>query len=258
MEDDASRQVVPGCRPYWYCCDEEDDAGWGCGYRCCQMLVHQFKRKKQDESREVTLPSIRQIIDRVNDSLGKHGDEEAASLPMLKWGDWMTLEHIIRFFQTTPDLTNGFEYFIFERLDRRQGLVAKLEDHLSRHNSLIIAEGTGMIFCIGGLRRSTTATSTDDAGDVQLYILDPHGPPSSWSGSESDEPFRFKGGSGWIGFYPLFFGTCLDEFFAAFPERKTEIDAATIDISHKKKEELYADVMDICGGWRFLFIHPSC
>jgi hypothetical protein len=232
------------------------------------MLVHQLKALRAGRGDAAAVPSINGIIDSVNRVLSssKQQDDDTGSgsstLPVLNRGDWMTLEHIIRYFQadSSMQLASGFDYFIFERIERRQALVAKLEEHLTRHNSLIIAEGAGMIFCIGGLRH---CAPTPD--HVQLYILDPHGPPSAWSGNETDEPFRFKGGCGWIGFDSLLFGTCLDEFFAAFPERKIDHAAPISDgaeeeakaSKQKQEDELYADVMEVCGGWRFLFIHPA-
>ncbi|KAL6047120.1 UFM1-specific peptidase 1 (non-functional) [Balamuthia mandrillaris] len=253
--------VVPGCSAYWYRCDQEDDEGWGCGYRCCQMLVRQHHALRHDGEgagqEPADVPTIAGIISTVNNEIAS----SASSLPPLKWGEWMSLEHIIHYFRSQwrkrrkghPDEDLAWEYFIFESLDRRAALVSKLEDHLVRHQSLVIVEGTGMIFCIGGFDCRNSV--------VYVYILDPHGPPTVWTGEEEDgrdactsSAFRFKGGVGWIPLDRLLFGTCLEEFFAAFPERRQEEanNASTSDGG----QALYADVLDVCGGWRFLFIQP--
>ncbi|KNC46847.1 uncharacterized protein AMSG_03277 [Thecamonas trahens ATCC 50062] len=202
----------------WYHCDEEDDSGWGCGFRVVQMLAHAA-------SGPHAVPSIADIVAACNAS--------PRAEPVV-WGEWLAVDALAGYLGAAHGLLECSMMSV-DAIDKLDVLALRLQHHLSAHNTMAVFEGTGQIFCVAGVRSRLARR--------EVLIVDPHGPPSAATRTESGVlvDFAFHGGIGWIELRELLLNTARVEAASAFGG----------DLPPDN------ELLRLIGGWRVLFLSKT-
>ena len=142
-------KLISPLRVFYYNCDGVDDNGWGCGWRCVQMILYVNNEKNS--------PSFRKLVEDSSGGIwGQWADSSVLTDSLLQAG--------IQTFRDQPQI-------LVSDTRSLKNLESILQDYFAQSIALpAMLVGTGQIAVICGIRRKNRET-------YEVYIIDPHGPP---------------------------------------------------------------------------------
>jgi hypothetical protein len=138
--------AIKNYKAYWYNCDNIEDYGWGCGWRCIQMLLSQYHANNDifTIGREVKLDIYHQL--QINDKL-----------------PFMDITWIGKYMKKYE---NTYKIYTINNINQINEFVSKLETYFTNYNKLVVVVSSGAISLIGGVKRIGKKT--------YVYLIDPH------------------------------------------------------------------------------------
>eukprot|EP00300_Choanocystis_sp_HF-7_P030348 c39166_g1_i1.p1 GENE.c39166_g1_i1~~c39166_g1_i1.p1 ORF type:complete len:348 (-),score=38.33 c39166_g1_i1:9-1052(-) len=228
-----SAGLMSGFKPHYYACDSENDTGWGCGHRCIQSLVWQLANQQRMLSggaadTVLEVPRIAQILTDLATLPAAAGEATAT------WGEWLAVDSMTRYLGHFHGLANC-RMVSLTRMAQLEQLAEDLRDHFLLKDLLVVAEGTGQLFMLGGVRCVAAAGQPS----YDLFVVDPHGPPRIvGAGVAAAAEMTFHGEVGWVTARALLVDSSRTQLAQAFPGQ-----AFTDD-----------EILQHIGGWRLLLL----
>lgn len=158
--------------------DNLNDSGWGCGWRCIQMLLSQYGIQKD----------IFTIAQETQQLLGEDVgiDTENKRIHMADPG-WIML-YVSNIYHQIGISTTDFSMFTLSSISNIDTLYEKLQIHFASQSSLVSVTAGGATSLIAGVKASDNL--------FEVYLVDPH----TESINQNFEELKGfgKGGRGWI------------------------------------------------------------
>ena len=173
-------QILTNYRPYYYRIDDINDTGWGCGWRCIQMLLSQISQTEFNiftiakEVEKLTKDNVR--LDLENQKIGMADTY------------WIML-YVTDYYQRHGKLTTKFTMLTINSIRLLNELYETLQYHFVEQDTLVVVSAGGATGLLAGVRPSRDGTT------FEVYLIDPHMSP----GQSFNELVGFgDGGRGWI------------------------------------------------------------
>lgn len=170
--------VLTNYTPKHYFSDGVNDKGWGCGWRCIQMLLSQYGIEKD----------IFTIAEEVKLLLGDDVtiDYENKKINMADTY-WITM-YISSVYHQMGFNTTDVDMFTVATMGLLNDLFIMLQTHFLTQNSLVVVTAGGASALISGVRPVENG--------FEVYLVDPHIETPDQNFEELKE--FGKGGRGWI------------------------------------------------------------
>jgi hypothetical protein len=159
--------------------DNIDDSGWGCGWRCIQMLLSHLGIEK----------NIFTIATEINEMLGEDFkiDNDNKKIDM---ADTTTIMlYVSMTFKLLGAESTDINMYHLTNTCKLPELFEKIKTHFATTQTLIVVTAGGATALIGGIRKI-------DEEPFEVYLVDPH-VQSKEQNFEELKQFG-KGGRGWI------------------------------------------------------------
>lgn len=163
----------------YYYQDGINDQGWGCGWRCIQMLLSQLGINKD----------IFSIAQDVKEMVGDNVNIDLVNKKINMADAYWIMLYVTNVYHQTGFVEADFEMFTIESMSMMDTLREKIELHLLVNQTLITVTAGGATSLISGVK-------DNDNGTFDIYLVDPH---IQYEGEEYGDIKGFgKGGHGWI------------------------------------------------------------
>lgn len=170
--------VLTNYTPKHYFSDNIDDKGWGCGWRCIQMLLSQYDIKKD----------IFTIAEEVKTLLGEEIQIDKENTKISMADTYWIIMYISSIYQQMGIDTTDVEMYTIQSMNNLNDLFMKLQQHFMTQNSLVVVTAGGATALISGVQPSENG--------FDVYLVDPHVEDKEQNFDELQE--FGKGGRGWI------------------------------------------------------------
>lgn len=170
--------VLTNYTPKHYFSDNINDKGWGCGWRCIQMLLSQYDIEKD----------IFTIAEEVKTLLGEEIVIDKKNTKISMADTYWIIMYISSIYQQMGIETTDVEMYTLQTMANLNDLFMKLQQHFLSQNSLVVVTAGGATALISGIQPSENG--------FDVYLVDPH---IEHKEQNFDELVEFgKGGRGWI------------------------------------------------------------
>ena len=163
---------------YYYGCAGEADRGWGCAYRCCQMIVSSAARfRAADDADAADAPPSISAIQKALAQLPGHAftEEKVGSTEWIEPPDvaaYLRAHHAVECAESSARVADG---------SALAQLCGELWAHFSQEEGAwrgpVMVDDGQFAYCIGGLADARGADDPAGSAGVEgtwLLVLDPH------------------------------------------------------------------------------------
>ena len=150
--------VLTNYIPKYYFQDDLDDSGWGCGWRCIQMLLSQIDINKN------IFDIAYEIKDIVGEDISIDLDSKKINMADIYW----IMLYMSGVGHQLGHTDTEFEMFTIENMSQINNLYDKLQMHFLLQKSLVVVTAGGATALIAGVKPAT------DENLFDVYLVDPH------------------------------------------------------------------------------------
>lgn len=159
--------------------DNMNDNGWGCGWRCIQMLLSHLGINKD----------IFTIASETNEILGEHFKIDKYNKKIDMADTTTIMLYVSMVFKSIGVESTDIDMYHLTNTWKLSELFEKIQTHFATTQTLIVVTAGGATALIGGVRKL-------DEDPFEVYLIDPHVQSKD---QNFDELKEFgKGGRGWI------------------------------------------------------------
>jgi len=172
-------EIITNYTPKFYFQDELDDSGWGCGWRCIQMLLSQLGIDKD----------IFTIAFEVSELIGEGVNIDFDNRKINMADTYWILLYMCNVCHMMGASEANMEMFTVESTTMLNELSERLQTHFLTQKSLVVVTAGGATALISGIK-------SNESGSFDVYLIDPH--TSSLDVNFEELKGFGKGGRGWI------------------------------------------------------------
>jgi hypothetical protein len=169
--------MITNYTPKTYFQDNINDAVWGCGWRCIQMLLSQFGVDKD------IFTIAKEVQDLLGENVGIDTENQRIHMADLSW----IMLYVSSQYQQMG-IESNIDMLTIENISMINSLYEKLQNHFITQSTLVGVTAGGATALIAGVRQCDNL--------FEVYLIDPH-VDSLEQNFEVLQGFG-KGGRGWI------------------------------------------------------------
>jgi hypothetical protein len=159
--------------------DDINDSGWGCGWRCIQMLLSHLGIEKD----------IFTIAKEANEILGENFKIDTVNKKIDMAETTTIMLYVSMAFKSIGAESTDIDFHHLTNMCNLPELFHKLQMHFARTQTLVVVTASGATALIAGIRKI-------DKQHFEVYLVDPH-IQTKEQNFEELKGFG-KGGRGWI------------------------------------------------------------